>query len=78
MNSCRSEDGVTVGLVDSIIAIARVLAPRLREGKWDSEVVGAQNPVHPPKHVTEAPVRSHGGRGPSIRADADGSRLRGP
>jgi hypothetical protein len=25
---CRSEDGVTVGLVDATIAIARVLAPR--------------------------------------------------
>lgn len=28
---CRSEDGITVGLIDALISIARVLAPRLRE-----------------------------------------------
>lgn len=28
VQSCRSEEGVTVGLVDAIIAIHRVLAPR--------------------------------------------------
>lgn len=25
---CRSEDGITVGLIDALISIARVLAPR--------------------------------------------------
>lgn len=28
VQSCRSEEGVTVGLVDAIIGILRVLAPR--------------------------------------------------
>lgn len=27
---CRSETGITVGLIDSLIAISRVLAPRLK------------------------------------------------
>lgn len=28
MQECRSQDGITVGLVDAIIGIVRVLAPR--------------------------------------------------
>ena len=28
VQSCRSEEGITVGLVDAIIGILRVLAPR--------------------------------------------------
>lgn len=28
VQSCRSEEGITVGLVDALIAINRVLAPR--------------------------------------------------
>jgi hypothetical protein len=27
----RSEEGITIGLIDAMIAVARVLAPRLRE-----------------------------------------------
>lgn len=29
MNDCRSEDEITLGLVDALIAVSRVLAPRL-------------------------------------------------
>lgn len=28
VQSCRSEEGITVGLVDAVIGIIRVLAPR--------------------------------------------------
>src|SRR5258708_21205430 len=28
---CRSEEGITIGLIDATIAVCRVLAPRLRE-----------------------------------------------
>lgn len=28
---CRSEEGITIGLVDAIIAISRILAPRLTQ-----------------------------------------------
>lgn len=28
VQSCRSEEGITVGLVDAVIGIVRVLAPR--------------------------------------------------
>ncbi|MEU9333148.1 hypothetical protein AB0D49_08280 [Streptomyces sp. NPDC048290] len=28
MQNCRSEEGITVGLVDAVIGIVRVLAPR--------------------------------------------------
>lgn len=31
LTDCRSPEGITVGLVDSLISISRVLAPRLRE-----------------------------------------------
>lgn len=30
---CRSQVGITVGLIDSIISIARILSPRLKEQK---------------------------------------------
>lgn len=41
--SCRSKDGVTVGLIDAIIAISRVLSPRLKglDARIDSPVVEA-------------------------------------
>lgn len=29
--SCKSEEGITIGLIDAMIAIARVLKPRLKE-----------------------------------------------
>ncbi len=32
MTDCRSQEGVTVGLIDAVIAVARVLAPRLKDG----------------------------------------------
>jgi hypothetical protein len=38
---CRSEEGVTVGLIDSMIAIARVLAPRLNMGAYSHPVAEA-------------------------------------
>lgn len=38
---CRSEIGVTVGLVDAIIAICRVLAPRVRLEENKNSNVGA-------------------------------------
>lgn len=31
---CRSDDGITTGLIDSLIFICRVLSPRL-ETRWD-------------------------------------------
>lgn len=38
---CRSEEGVTVGLIDGIIATFRVLRLRLQEGGAQSEVIEA-------------------------------------
>lgn len=33
IENCRSEDGITVGLVDAVIATCRVLAPRLAKNE---------------------------------------------
>lgn len=45
---CHSEEGITVGLIDSLISIARVLAPRLREKEQ------LENGKHPPSPIQAA------------------------
>lgn len=42
MIDCRSEEGITIGLIDSLIAISRVLRPRLRVREdWTPEIINA-------------------------------------
>lgn len=36
MSDCRTESGITIGLIDSLISIARVLAPRLASASESS------------------------------------------
>lgn len=43
---CRSKEGITVGLIDSLISIARVLKPRLGEIREGSPTWGALKDLH--------------------------------
>ena len=43
---CRSEDGITVGLIDAVISICRVLLPRLEENDSSPDVVEALRDLH--------------------------------
>ena len=38
---CRSEEGITVGLIDGLLAISRVLAPRLNTMRYSQPVAEA-------------------------------------
>lgn len=42
---CRSEEGITVGLIHSIIFISRILAPRLKDIEGTEEVTAQPTPI---------------------------------
>lgn len=41
MIDCRSEEGITIGLIDSLISISRVLRPRLDRSNMTESVQDA-------------------------------------
>lgn len=50
---CRTEIGITVGLIDAIISIARVLKPKLEMYKNDEAIVQALLDMHGDSDVLE-------------------------
>lgn len=69
ITDCKSPTGITIGLIDSLISISRVLAPRLKGKNINKKVLEALDDLYQDKDLLR--ILTCGNDNPHIQLNKD-------